>query len=269
LKVLARIKSKAEKKKKKEAALELAKPNEVESDSDSNIDESTGRQKYQFMHMFVQDHMEYFSTKDLYKLYTLKLENEDRKRAKKVDKAPRLVRGFTDYIRTLEDRIGKLETAVMEKAMKKAGEQDEKKDADTSSQDQDTNVRTVFYNYANEPNIDFIDIIANDRWKEKGSFTSEVDQNHFLRVLYKWESEPTDHSDGAKPKSNNIDILAIRLYSKPVAVFLQRIARYQLHKDNLVLMTKPFRLLIQNASAIQDHIRKLQEKYRYVAGGLQ
>jgi hypothetical protein len=198
------------------------------------------------------------SSKVLYNAYTKKLAKTEKTAestsTKQLPKGPKLVKGLVDYLRVLEDRLRKLETKLPdeEKPVAKVDEAEKK----------EVKLETRFYDCANEASVDFLDHVTSDRRKEHGSFSSEVDPKHMIRVLYKWQSKPLELSEGAKPGASDIDILALRIFSEPIAQFFEHIAAFEVHRDNLVLMRKPFRFLIRGASKIKGQLAKLEALYR-------
>lgn len=234
---------------------ELQQEVDDDNDSDSDVNELINKP----LSNYVLERAERLSTKTLYDIYARKRDAEDKKKpaGPKRSKAPRIVRGFADYVRALEDRIAKLEADSGAKAT-----QEEAPLAEVISATGDPSMRTTFYRFSNGQTFDFIDQIDDEKWKEKGTFTSEVDERQFLRVLYQGGSTQNDTTTSADP-GPDIDILALQLFSAPVATFLENMAPgIMLHNDNLLRLTKPFRLLIQNAEAMKDQMKRLQERYR-------
>ncbi|KAF2678847.1 hypothetical protein K458DRAFT_133217 [Lentithecium fluviatile CBS 122367] len=237
---------------------EMKNPEEgIEDDaSDSDVNEEMNKPTADYV-LKVAGRL---TAKNLYDIYCKKLEIEEKKQTTpgtKVNKAPRFLRGFADYVRTLEDRIAKLEISVEEKAGKENDEKKEEK-AVAAAPTGDPSMRIAFYKCKAGQPIDFIDLINEDSWKEKGTFTSEVDQKHFLRVLYEGNGTQSKGSEDEVPEPG-IDILALQLHSAPVATFLEKLAQHQVHNNNLVRLIKPFRLLLQNVDAIKDHLKRLRE----------
>jgi len=236
------------------------KDRQQEADDENGSDSDVNEILHKPLFNYVIERADRLSTKNLYDIYSRKLDTEDKKRpvGSKGGKAPRIVRGFADYVRTLEERIATLEANSEVK-----GPMNKTTPDNVVSATGDPSMRTAFYKFCDGQTFEFIDLINNDAWKEKGTFTSEVDERHFLRVLYQGSSTPSSPTESLDP-GPDIEVLALQLYSAPVATFLEKLAQHQVHKDHLVRLTKPFRLLIQNADTIRDHLKRLQEHYRQV-----
>jgi hypothetical protein len=246
---------KAERKARRKKA-KLEEDAQISEDSDNSRDGSV----YDYRASLYATRM---SSRVLYNAYTNKLSRAEKiakdTSKKQLPKGPKLVKGLVDYLRVLEDRLGKLEEKLEQEPEEKLPE--EEKPADEAEK-QEVKLETRFYDCANEASVDFLDHVQSDRHKEQGSFSSEVEPKHMIRVLYKWQSKPLEPSEGAKPAASDIDILALRIFSEPIAQFFEHIAAYEVHRDNLALTRKPFRFLIRGASKIKGQLAKLEALYR-------
>ncbi|ROV87890.1 hypothetical protein VMCG_10295 [Cytospora schulzeri] len=148
------------------------------------------------------------------------------------------------YISQLETRIRRLETGGHEEEV------------------QTTRTRSgiiQFFLAADRPSI--ISGNAEDnRWKTRGTFTSEVDDVPLIRALYRWIGPKSDHEEHA-PNPKDIEVLELRIASKPVVDFLNRQLEYDFGDDGVLHLVKPFRILIRNFSSIKEERDRLA-KYK-------
>lgn len=257
LKVIKKVRAESRRKKGGESA-----PAKSQDDEDygSDIDE-TGTK---WISDFVKSRADEISANQLFEIYSRKLEVEDGKRQKKkkkVEKAPQLVKNFADYLRTLESRIGQLESKLAKKG-DHPGDEEGIIPPPPPPPPSDASIETAFYNSANFANIDFIDQCSDLSWQYTGTFTSEVDRIHFLRVLYK--ADGGQKKQPGIPPAGDVEVLALRLNSSPVAAFLEMLTSDKLSRFGLMLMVKPFRVLVRHVSDIKNQLNRLQEKARQV-----
>lgn len=152
---------------------------------------------------------------------------------------------FMDYISQLESRIEQLETNKAVVVSKREGTQA------TGSKP----AICKFFLEADEPPYYTVNKVDN-RWKTPGTFRSEVDAPSLIRVLYTW-IEPQSADEGGSPSPNGIDILELRIASKPVTDFLGQKLEYDLSQDGVMHIVKPFRVLIRNFSSIKEEFNRL------------
>lgn len=106
-----------------------------------------------------------------------------------------------------------------------------------------------------------------DEWNVQGAFCSTVDPNHRIRALFRWKNKPNDDVAHAQvpPDLKSVDILEIRIRSKPVAKFFQKALDYDISNDGLIhIPVKPFRCLIRKVDLIRQHVNRVGEQLRYV-----
>ncbi|KAL8310283.1 hypothetical protein RB597_010213 [Gaeumannomyces tritici] len=218
---------------------------------------------------------------------------------KKDNQGPALLKGLADYMRVLEKRIGKLETehaksgteatkggsgenrdgdgrASEGKNSKMDGRASEGKDGkmDGSASDgkdskrdadvDEDQVLTSFHDYQHEETLVFTEL---DR---KGPFCDESESfisknpHYVLRVLFKWNEtyrNPKKHDSLFQPDPAQVDVLGIRINSRPIASFLESQMNFKVDCLSITQTSKPFRLLIRNAAAIQHQLDALEAKY--------
>ncbi|KUI71151.1 ATPase family AAA domain-containing protein 3B [Cytospora mali] len=97
------------------------------------------------------------------------------------------------------------------------------------------------------------------RWRMRGIFRSELDMHPLIRVLYRWIGPKSNDGQNA-PSPKDIDILELRISSKPIADFLTRRLEYDISLDDVIHLGKPFRTLIRNFSSIKEERDRLVEQ---------
>lgn len=93
---------------------------------------------------------------------------------------------------------------------------------------------------------------------------------HIIGVLYKrsdnWVEESPDSNSLAsfEPPPHQIVILEIRIESKPIVTFLNKLTKTTLTHDGHILFRQPFRMLLRQRNDVNDHIAELEEEAKYV-----
>lgn len=151
-----------------------------------------------------------------------------------------------DYIAQLESRIERLETMKAVPITKRK---------DTGATGSQTKI-CKFFVEADEPPFHFSNKPLDNRWKIHGSFRSEVDAPSLIRVLYTW-IEPRSEDERGTPSPEDIDILELRITSKPVTDFLGQKLEFDFSQDGVLHVTKPFRILIRNFHSIKEESDRL------------
>ncbi|KAH7020445.1 hypothetical protein EDB80DRAFT_222237 [Ilyonectria destructans] len=248
--------------------LESDRDADEESEQDSESDD--GRDS-----RFVQQEGSRIKTDNLYKLYIKRLEYQQKSKGggqeTKESKAPKMVRGIVDYVRTLEDRIQKLESSEVGRAEKE-------KEKERQQTDQEIGVETSKPSYRVKewgeivPEIKLFHIDgefdSDGDWKyneaKKGSYQCILDTNSLIRALYSWTEgvpPPRIHQQPLDPE--HTDILIFGIISKPVASFFgDRLGIGDKSTPLSIRIGKPFRPLIRNLQPVRDQLAKLEEKYR-------
>lgn len=206
---------------------------------------------------------EVFTSKQLYEVYRRKLQRDAEYSDQTTERAPRLARTFIDYINAVDERLKTVEERVGIHV------DSSKKSADT---DTDTHtghvVQTKFYMATDE--VPSQDSKGKDTsWGVRGSFLSEMDPRHCLRVLYTPNDSSNNNKDNCQgaeiaPEPDRIEVTEILIHSDSITSFLAKELDYDLHKDRVLLLRRPFRPLIRKMEAIREHVRSLTEPYEYV-----
>lgn len=228
----------------------------------------------------VRDASELSST-GLYQAYLDKLQLKAAMSSKKKNHGSNLIKGFVDYVRVLEDRIGNLElkvskdepekTSVAEEGLPVSGSakmEDVSKDGEPERKWADIELETRCFNAETEINEDGNYIYGNTL--VEGTYTSTLGQKHLIRALYDWSEDlnqgPPDLQgslDREQPNPNQIDLLEISITSEPLAMFFKKKLSLDSGSTVLVRLAKPFRPLLHNLQTLKDHLVELEEKYRY------
>lgn len=112
---------------------------------------------------------------------------------------------------------------------------------------------TQFFSAADNPPFN-----EHRSWEHHGTFESEVDEDPLVRVLYRWTVPRPDDGRQA-PSSTDIDILELRIASRPVVDFLRREVGYDFSQNNVIHFAKPFRTLIRNLCSLKKECDRLVE----------
>lgn len=59
-----------------------------------------------------------------------------------------------------------------------------------------------------------------------------------------------------------IEMIFISIKSPAISRFLESQTGFKFDTDGIIHMTRPFKVLIQNAAALGDQLKKLESKYR-------
>lgn len=234
------------------------------------------------------------TTSKILEIYMERLRLNESKGLKKSDTTSQLLYGIADYLRDIEDRMRKLESGVKVDADKgntapgknqasdasneasngrdTAPEENQASGPATNSSSGDTasdessvsdsaNIKTVFCTSDEEQAADFFDVTGDKRWEDRKKSDLTAKPKHFLTVLCETQTEHATKTSSEWTLEPGTDILALRLYSKPLALFFEKLADYSVHTDYLVRMTKPFAFLIRNTSAIKDRLSHLEQTH--------
>lgn len=144
--------------------------------------------------------------------------------------------------------------------------------AGSDSKDEDETINTLepkFYLFDEE--IAGNGAHRSDRTETKGSFSSLVDTKDLIRVAYGFESiHLKKYSrrtvDRLPPNSK---IVCVRIDSAPISSFLGGLLGLDISKDDIIELSAPFRILLQNIDEIRQHQAELEERFASVTPGKQ
>lgn len=251
-----------------------SKPRESNNDADEESEEDgeSGDDRYG---EFAKLRASRINTDTLYKMYLRRLKHQQRSersgRQTKENKAPKMVRGIVDYVRTLEDRIQKLESSKVKRVQKQKEKERQQTDEETgverSAPSDPVNERREVVAEIKLFHVDG-EFDSYGNWKnnrhEEGSYQCLLDTNSLIRALYSWTEgvpPPRIHQEPLDPE--HADILVFGIMSKPVASFFRdRLGLGDKTTSLSVRIGKPFRPLIRNLQPVRDQLAKLEEKYR-------
>lgn len=204
------------------------------------------------------------SSKEIYDMWVAKLGKyaESYDKSPESERAPRLARSFVDYVRTVDNRLEKIESKIGINAKSK------KEPEDTAGKGH--SVQTKFYNASAQPQSQSTSMDDDDEigWNDRGTFISEVDPKHCLRVLFNWiqdhNTEDDSERDDEHPDPKHIEISDLRIHSDPITAFLAKQLDYDVQKNGVVHMKRPFRVLIRKSDAIKKQLSFLEHEYGLV-----
>lgn len=206
----------------------------------------------------------YFTSAELYDIYVHKLQQlretgEPAHIVNEQGKPKVLVRTLIDYLNSYEERMKSVEDKVgIEPKSEKLAKSNAGPDvAGTRFYDVDDQAQAA---------VDTPDD-TEDGWNVPGAFISNVDTNNRIRALFKWKNKPQNQAADTQisPDPKSVDILELRIKSKSVADFFQKEFDYDISKDGLIHLAKPFRCLITKVDLIRQHVNRVREQLRYVA----
>ncbi|KAH7303069.1 hypothetical protein B0I35DRAFT_447306 [Stachybotrys elegans] len=235
-------------------------------DTDSGASSEDDLKETPHYREFMIEESAHLNTNILYQAYITRLEKNRAvpahgEQEKKSSKAPTMVRGVIDYVRTLEERIQKLEAAEMERLRK--GKRTDDDEINVFNEPNPTNewgdllLEVKFFHAEGEFNNDGG---WQDNLHRKGSYQCNLDPKSLIRVLYNWAegAESKRLNNGQRPDPDDIDILALGIMSEPIAGFFKNRLGLEADKSNLVRIGKPFRPLIRNLKPLKEHLAKLE-----------
>lgn len=210
-----------------------------------------------------EDMAGFLDSGELYDLYVRKLqklrETGDPANTLSDQAKPKmLARSLIDYLSSYEARIKSVEDklGIASRTERPAKGNSASDSAGTKFYDADKPIHASM----DSPNE------TEDEWNVQGAFCSTVDPNHRIRALFKWKNKPNDDVADVQvpPDPKSVDILEIRIKSKPVATFFQKVLDYDISNDGLIHIVKPFRCLIRKVDLIRQHVNQVGEQLRYV-----
>lgn len=212
---------------------------------------------------YMNDVADSFSSEEIYDLWATKLQKyaESHDKAHVNQRTPRLARSFIDYVGTVDSRLQKIESRMAITSTETNKPDD--------AQEGEHSVQTRFYNASAQAHYRSGGIEDDEPgWNVKGSFLSEVDTKHCLRVQFNWVQDHTtgteSHHEDEPPDPQSIEISEIRINSDPITAFLAKQLDYEVHKDNTVRLKRPFRSLIRKVDSIKKQLSILENQYRYL-----
>lgn len=216
------------------------------------------------------------SSRNLYEAYTQKLSQNDTESDENdsTERASKLVRGFVDYLRTIDKRMGDIEVSLAQRvsalekitnseseAKDKAKNTEEKKKESTEEKPLITGVK--FYSAIGEIDADGMWI---DNADKEGSYQSKTEDKHMIRVLFNVSgtSQAQNTADEGHPNPDTIDIVGFGVQSNPIASFIRDRLELRIGSSDVVRFAKSFRPLIRNIDSFRKQLQRLHERYGLV-----
>lgn len=199
----------------------------------------------------------------LYQVYKDRLERANRGN----DKASALVKGFVDYMRSMEKRMKTLEEGVpsnTEGVDRTAGKEDSgKEDSDKVQGNRKELLEARFYHYSNafDASGDLKD--ADD--DQESAFTSDKGPAYLLRVVYDSPhnaSSQASEDNTAELDPNDIDLIMMTIESAPIASFFEKRLGFEMRSKHTFRVAKPFRSILMNREIIEGHLIELKRNFR-------
>lgn len=194
----------------------------------------------------------------------LRLENADDEPEINKETTPDLVKHFIEFFRVLEDRMTRLEHRPSKRLPEDHGSSNCQTLAEPSgSQDATETVFAPLSRRLTETDTKAAEIIR------ELCPADDCSDNHILRVgCHNLASSSAINSTSTAPGGpdpNQIEMIFISIRSPAISRFLEAQTGFRFDSDGLIHVTRPFKVLIQNAAAMKDQIRKLETKYGLVS----
>lgn len=188
------------------------------------------------------------------------LEHADEEPEKSEERAPGMVQHFIDFVRTLDDRMTRLENGNT----KRLPEDDKTsihltKAEMAGSQDVSETQFAPLSRRLTETDTKAIELLR------ELCPADESSENHILRVgchnLASSSVVKSSSTAKGEPDPEHIEMIFISIKSRAISRFLEAQTGFKFDSDGLIHVTRPFKILIQNAVAIKDQLTKLETKY--------
>ncbi|KAF5661965.1 ATPase family AAA domain-containing protein [Fusarium circinatum] len=242
---------------------------EPKSDTEDDIDKADYGYTREEVMAFAAD----LATEDLYDLYVKRLKSleENQTGGQPQRRSSKLAKSVIDYVRILEERIGRLENAEPAEAkveqkpnansLDDAGAvsgdaaPDDASDAATKNKP----LEVKFFLGATEFNRQ--GKYTPDKTKSD-TFSCDTDSQHFIRALFNWidgaDSQPAGNDE---PDPAKADLISLRVESTHISDFLKASGNLSTSLYPSLRMRKPFRPLLQNYHVIKEQLSKLERRY--------
>lgn len=183
-------------------------------------------------------------------------------------KAPEHIQKLIDQISATNERLGKLESKILQLKKNKSG--DDGEDSEESGSDDETSShKTQSAEKASEedsnegypaPKTKFRKTTAREDRSEFLSPFFDSDPRVCLWVLYTSTAE-TPSPPGTYPMPSTIEVTEIGIRSDAIFSFLSEEWDYTLEKDGIIHMRWPFRTLLRKTEQIHQHAKWLENLY--------
>lgn len=195
---------------------------------------------------------------ELYKAYKAKLERLNRGN----DKAAALVKGFVDYMRSVEKRMEILEKGGPNNAEGAEDTETGKGETDRVEGNRKELLEARFYHSSDA--FDALGELKDTDDDQEGTFTSGKDPAYLIRVVYDSRhnaSSQTSKDSTAELDPNDIDPIMMTIESEPIASFFEKRLGFEMESKHTFRVAKPFRSILMNRDTIEDHMVDLERKF--------
>lgn len=174
-----------------------------------------------------------------------------------------LVKHFIGFARVLDDRMARLENRKPKRPLKAQTWSNHLTTADNVGSQEIS--ETTFAPLSRR--LTETDTKATEILRELCP-ANDSSENHILRVgCHSLASSSVTNSslttDG-DPDPESIEIIFISIKSRAISGFLEAQTGFKFDTDGLIHMTRPFKILIQNAAAIEEQLNNLESRYGLV-----
>lgn len=176
------------------------------------------------------------------------------------EQSPNMIKHFVDFVRVLDDRMTRLENGTS----KRLPQYDNSSVHPTSIQPavtQDVS-ETKFAPLSRR--LTETDTKATEILRELCP-ANESAEKHILRVgCHNLASSSVVNSESTAagdPDPRHIEMIFISIKSRAISKFLEAQTGFKFDSDGLIHVTRPFKVLIQNAVAMKEQLAKLETKY--------
>lgn len=192
-----------------------------------------------------------------------RLQNADSETKKDEPQTSDLVKHFIDFARVLDDRMARLEIGIPQRPLKAQTWSNQLTTADIGGSQEIS--ETMFAPLSRR--LTETDTKSTEILRELCP-AHESSENHILRVgCHSLASSSVTNSTlttDCDPDPEKIEIIFISIKSRAISGFLEAQTGFKFDSDGLIHMTRPFKILIQNAAAIEEQLNKLESRYGLV-----
>ncbi|KAJ4387636.1 hypothetical protein N0V93_008233 [Gnomoniopsis smithogilvyi] len=172
-----------------------------------------------------------------------------------------MVQHFIDFVRVLDDRMTRLENGSSSRLTEDPDDHSSTNQLVTAGTDSPRDVsETKFAPLSRR--LTETDTKATELLRELCP-TDESSENHILRVgCHNLSSAVNSNSIAiSDPDPEQVEMIFISIKSRAISRFLEAQTTFKFDSDGLIHVTRPFKILIQNAVAIKEQLAKLESKY--------
>ncbi|KAJ5690905.1 hypothetical protein N7462_005297 [Penicillium macrosclerotiorum] len=159
------------------------------------------------------------------------------------------------YLHSVESRMADLTKRI-------GTGQEDKKQANEAEQGVPPSLSYHFFHADREFNLDGELVGKNDRIL---AHSNNQEPHTLIRAVYSWADSiaknPPNLPDGEPPRPEHINLIALGIFSEPIAKFFEKELGFDSVSHNVVRIGVPFRPLLRNLQAIEKHAEMLQKRF--------